>query len=119
MLSDVYEIFIVFSEITNGDRAVWLLNYLTSSSCCLGCSAPSQTHSLGCINVVYDYVKLVEAFVSGIKVEIVQGFFHIEQASPTNISILCFSVLFVVHLSVEIHSGFIFVSSSTAPFVVT
>ena len=40
LLSDVYEILIVFSEITDGDRAVCLLNYLASSRCSLGCSAP-------------------------------------------------------------------------------
>ncbi|CAN6931250.1 unnamed protein product, partial [Brassica oleracea] len=107
LLSDVYEILIVFLEITDGDRAVCLLNYLASSRCSLGCSAPSQTHSLGCINVVYDYGKLFGTFVSGIQVKISQGFLHIELASPTNISILCFSVLFVVHLIVEINSGFI------------
>ncbi|CAN6904082.1 unnamed protein product, partial [Brassica oleracea] len=119
LLSDVYEILIVFSEITDGDRAVCLLNYLASSRSSLGCSAPSQTHSLGCINVVYDYGKLVGAFVSGIQVKIIQGFLHIELASPTNISILCFSVLFVVHLTVEINSGFIVLPSSIAPVVST
>ncbi|KAL0650958.1 hypothetical protein Bca4012_093649 [Brassica carinata] len=119
LLSDVYEILIVFSEITDRDRTVCLLNYLTSSRCSLGCSAPSQTHSLGCINIVYDYGKFVEAFVLGIQVKIIQGFFHIEQASPTNISILCFSVLFVVHLTIEINSGFIVLPSSIAPFVTT
>lgn len=117
LLSDVYEILIVFSEITDGDRAVCLLNYLASSRCSLDCSALSQTHSLGCINVVYDYGKLVGAFVSGIQVKIIQGFLHTELASPTNISILCFSVLFVVHLTVEINSGFNFLSWSIAPVV--
>ncbi|CAF1712864.1 unnamed protein product [Brassica oleracea var. botrytis] len=39
--------------------------------CSLGCSALSQTHSLGCINVVYNYGKLVGAFVSGIQVKII------------------------------------------------
>ncbi|KAF3498996.1 hypothetical protein DY000_02056007 [Brassica cretica] len=82
-------------------------------------TSPSQTHSLGCINVVYDYGKLVGAFVSGIQVKIIQGFLHIELASPTNISILCFSVLFVVHLTVEINSGFIVLPSSIAPVVST
>lgn len=110
MLSDVYEIHIVFSEITYGDMAGCLLNYLVSSSCSLGFSALSQTHSLGCINVVYDYVKLVGAFVSGIQVKIIQGLLYNEQASPTNTPILCFIVLFVVHFSVEI-------PSSTAPVV--
>lgn len=41
LLSNVYEILIVFSEITDGDRVVCLLNYLASSRCSLGCSAPS------------------------------------------------------------------------------
>ncbi|KAH0874304.1 hypothetical protein HID58_071666, partial [Brassica napus] len=106
-------------KITDGDRAVCLLNYLASSRCSLGCSAPSQTHSLGCINVVYDYGKLFGAFVSGIQVKIIQGFLHIELASPTNISILCFSVLFVVHLTVKINSGFIVLPSSISPVVST
>ncbi|KAF3570078.1 hypothetical protein F2Q69_00061683 [Brassica cretica] len=112
-------ILIVFSEITDGDRVVCLQNYLASSRCSLCCLAPSQTHSLGCINVVYDYGKIVGAFVSGIQVKIIQGFLHIELASPTNISILCFSVLFVVHLTVEINSGFIVLPSSIAPVVST
>ncbi|CAF1808007.1 unnamed protein product [Brassica oleracea var. botrytis] len=119
LLSDVYEILIVFSEITDRERAVCLLNYLSSSRCSLGCSTPSQTHSLGCINVVYNYGKLVGAFVSGIQVKIIQGFLHIELASPTNISILCFSVLFVVHLTIEITFGFIVLPSSIAPVVST
>ncbi|KAH0893649.1 LOW QUALITY PROTEIN: hypothetical protein HID58_056078 [Brassica napus] len=84
---------IIFSEITDGDTVVCLLDYLSSSSC-----TSVQTHSLGCINVVYDYSKLVGAFNSGIKVKIIQGFLHIEQASPTNIisSVLMYSLLFIL-----------------------
>ncbi|KAH0882469.1 hypothetical protein HID58_058565 [Brassica napus] len=58
-------------------------------------------------------------FVSGIQVKIIQGFLHIELASPTNISILCFCVLFVVHLTVEINSGFIVLPSSIVLVVST
>ncbi|CAF1793731.1 unnamed protein product [Brassica oleracea] len=50
MLSTMYKIQIIFSEITDGDTVVCLLDYLSSSSC-----TSVQTHSLGCINVVYDY----------------------------------------------------------------
>ncbi|CAN6976573.1 unnamed protein product, partial [Brassica oleracea var. botrytis] len=103
MLSTMYKIQIIFSEITDGDTVVCLLDYLSSSSC-----TSVQTHSLGCINVVYDYSKLVGAFNSGIKVKIIQGFLHIEQASPTNIisSVLMYSLLFIL-------------SSTMAPVVTT
>ncbi|CAN6897606.1 unnamed protein product [Brassica oleracea] len=103
MLSTMYKIQIIFSEITDGDTVVCLLDYLSSSSC-----TSVQTHSLGCINFVYDYSKLVGAFNSGIKVKIIQGFLHIEQASPTNIisSVLMYSLLFIL-------------SSTMAPVVTT
>ncbi|CAN6919768.1 unnamed protein product [Brassica oleracea] len=103
MLSTMYKIQIIFSEITDGDTVVCLLDYLSSSS-----YTSVQTHSLGCINVVYDYSKLVGAFNSGIKVKIIQGFLHIEQASPTNIisSVLMYSLLFIL-------------SSTMAPVVTT
>ena len=80
---------IIFSEINVGNRSVCLLDYLTSSSFSWGFAASSQTHSLGCINVVYVYVKLVGAFVSlEIQVKIIQRPLHIEQVSSANIPIL-------------------------------
>ena len=119
MFSNIYEIHIVFSEITVGNKAICLLDYLACSSFSWDFAASSQTYSLGSINLVYDYVKLVGAFVfSGIQVKIIHGPLHIEQVSPANIHILCFSVLSLLFsLPLRLTLGFIVLPSSMAPVV--
>ena len=100
ILSDIDTIQIIFSEITDGDRVVCLLDYLASSSCLFGPFNPLSDPFALVYHRRLRLWKLVEAFNSGIKVKIIQRFLHIEQASSTNIIsyVLMYSLLFFLPL---------------------
>ncbi|KAF3609007.1 hypothetical protein DY000_02048560 [Brassica cretica] len=100
ILSDIDTIQIIFSEITDGDRVVCLLDYLASSSCLFGPFNPLSNPFALVYHRRLRLWKLVEAFNSGIKVKIIQRFLHIEQPSSTNIIsyVLMYSLLFFLPL---------------------
>ncbi|KAF3580716.1 hypothetical protein DY000_02032136 [Brassica cretica] len=111
--------FVVSNSIMEREMMLGSAGSITDSSFSWDFAASSQTYSLGSINLVYDYVKLVGAFVfSGIQVKIIHGLLHIEQVSPANIHILCFSVLSLLFsLPLRLTLGFIVLPSSMAPVV--
>ncbi|WZZ59501.1 hypothetical protein YC2023_059608 [Brassica napus] len=103
MLSDLFEIHIVSSEISVGVS--------TDFAGLMGCSATSssstgsfavQTYLLGLFNVDSDYFLLAAvSIVSKVQVKSFQRFLYFEQVSLCNISILCVIVrhLLLVTLS--------------------
>ncbi|KAL0713516.1 hypothetical protein Bca4012_020494 [Brassica carinata] len=94
-----YEIHLVSSVSLVNLRVdgVCIMSYLAKSFFFLDIYIPFKTLSMGYFNVVFDYCKLVGATTLGLQVNNIYEF----HATPFNIYIPCFIVLFVIHLTVE------------------